>query len=1453
MRKFMRKLAILMCAILIVNTLPGNFTLKVMAEGEGTTDCTVNFSVSVEGQAANNYNLSITQMESETSPIPGGGGSSISVSSANNYSANQTIQTSSVTKFIRYQVQTAGQTATGASVGGQTLTPEQLAALTGNDGLVLSYSEGISSIAVTVNIQGGSSQNPSQNETQAGDVDININNNNGIVSYKIGDGSWTVIQGTHFTLRAGTELSGIADGTLIYLKADPNEDQTLDTHEGQNRNRYDNTENPINTDALLAGNYSFEYYAAKSYQVQIKFEGGDNSNGGQQNPPQNPETIAVTINDPNHVADEQSGFTLDGRGINNGSVTVEQCSVENPKHRLEFDVAFGKALSKIIVNGTETECNNAEGRFSIDLPDATAYTISLVEGESQNVTIAWAYDKTDAETYFGGADAWVEHGRVELVEVKRGEDVIFTEANPPQHDPNNPFPQISIDERGGYVPIKKGDAVTLRLIPDYGYQLKSATINGQQFAADNNKVSTFKLGNIQGNLHFSAAFEKTEDIKEISPGVNIENLNIENGQNAAASGNLKLTVSNADGYDVDVTSFVNGEGVEKVTSLDFDMKNIVSKGTPGANWEMDVKKFDNPVDINFNIDFALLKEGEEFAVVRDHNEQLEEINTINDFQNGILAFQTDRFSTYTIVRKQAAGPEAGEVFVTFDVDAEKMEVSEKADFSGLKWACAGDMTIAYFAVADQEGKMLPLNLFKNDFELKENVKIQYAQDENSPKRAAEYSIAFGIFDELGDADLRIRPAGDGFCEVSFCRNGIYEFDIDGKVITVNTFEPLLVLQHDQQPNYCFNVYQYEKGDTFTVIPKQEVEQYSIIICPRFGFGVDGNREHYYFTASQNGADVTDRLIYAYEPDMEGYAWGANYKFGNEAVTLKVADFATGNAEVYLKVKTHDDEYVTKYDLKYVLTGVRDDESKKTHINKKDEEPQAFQCFIITKEEYEENCVDYFIDWPLYITYGATVQEAMDVMLDKMEKGQVPSSEYLLIRSKVAVNNKEEVSLSMQPQYISTPDNIKGVVITCQEMDYVCLISNNTAINGGKDFEEWVGHAAPLNNPESKEKYFARVPGGFVELIGSFEQSEFAVKDGNILTLTNENGMEILYVDGVAYEKPENYVIEYQIPELHVDATTEIHLVGSFMENDNDQPSIFLNIPEGSKLRSIINGDVYTSANLGKTITKDSVFHSWYSGDVHNKYTVKVDKLEAKTTFEAGEKSEVTSVTSEVNVDSLFEQLTGANSTLTPEEKALVAAGKNITVTLDVQAVNDTSSQKLKDAIKENYDTENLQYLDIDLLYHVGFDDAPDKNIAETGEKVKISIGLKKEFLEKDAEYVILREHNGVVEELPITIDENCIGTFSSNKFSSYALVKKVADATPTPNGENKNPDNNDQNNSENNQVVKNDDSSSNATVVSPRTGDIGFDLVWLLFVVTSICMLVLVIYKFKEFSKKKSL
>ena len=79
----------------------------------------------------------------------------------------------------------------------------------------------------------------------------------------------------------------------------------------------------------------------------------------------------------------------------------------------------------------------------------------------------------DIATFIGNEDAWVENGRVELLSITRAGSVIF-DSETHVGDPA----AFGIDENGGSVFLKKGDYVTMRLIPDYGYQLASVNING---------------------------------------------------------------------------------------------------------------------------------------------------------------------------------------------------------------------------------------------------------------------------------------------------------------------------------------------------------------------------------------------------------------------------------------------------------------------------------------------------------------------------------------------------------------------------------------------------------------------------------------------------------------------------------------------------------------------------------------------------------------------------------------------------------------------------------------------------------------------------------------------------------------------------------------------------------------------------------------------------------------
>lgn len=367
---------------------------------------------------------------------------------------------------------------------------------------------------------------------------------------------------------------------------------------------------------------------------------------GGPTPPAGP-TKPVTVNVTDGIDLLDGPVMVDGRNVTDGSVNVGDNSDDR---EIEFQVAFGKAVSKIIVNGTEYSGSAIKDlgndKISVVAPDAASYNIQLKAGESKNVTIAWAYDKEEAIKFFGGEDAYVENGTVEVVSIKRGADVIYDSANPPQFDPANPGPQMSVDETGGYLPIEKGDDVVLKLIPKYGYQLSSVTINGQTLVPQEG-VSTFKLDNIQGNLHFSGVFVKTDD-KVDNKSESVSDVKIVSGAGVVSSGNLSLSVADNKTYDKDVTSVVEGDA-EKVASVEFTLDNIVSKGN-GSYWDTNLTELNKPVALSVDVK-GELAEGEEYSVVRDHNGKLEELECEYDAKTGAVTFETDRFSTYTIVKK----------------------------------------------------------------------------------------------------------------------------------------------------------------------------------------------------------------------------------------------------------------------------------------------------------------------------------------------------------------------------------------------------------------------------------------------------------------------------------------------------------------------------------------------------------------------------------------------------------------------------------------------------------------------------------------------------------------------------------------------------------------------------------------------------------------------------------
>lgn len=282
-----------------------------------------------------------------------------------------------------------------------------------------------------------------------------------------------------------------------------------------------------------------------------------------------------------------------------------------------------------------------ETKYSLQFPGKSAdegkseqTAIALNAAGTQHIqidhsvrTITWAYDR---QTY--GEDAYLEHGKTQVVAVEGVYDLYSI-----------PFANNPGDEKGGHIAVEAGKQVTVRLTPDYGYQLKGVSLNGGVTLEPQDEVSTFTFTMPDTNVHFKGIFTQTQDEIKTS-GTKVSSASVENGANAAPSGNLRLTVEDSDANTTNALAQV--ENAVSAEAVNLTLDQIVSKGD-GTNWENPVTQFDQPVKMKLQVADYDTVAG--YEVVREHNGNLTKLTT-SVSENGTLTFETNQFSTYFIVK-----------------------------------------------------------------------------------------------------------------------------------------------------------------------------------------------------------------------------------------------------------------------------------------------------------------------------------------------------------------------------------------------------------------------------------------------------------------------------------------------------------------------------------------------------------------------------------------------------------------------------------------------------------------------------------------------------------------------------------------------------------------------------------------------------------------------------------
>lgn len=397
-------------------------------------------------------------------------------------------------------------------------------------------------------------------------------------------------------------------------------------------------------------------YSNDGFQTKLTVTGNETSLAEREGEGGFPDSITLVVEkkgsqgQPGQSTDNKIRLQLDGDACNSfadmvskniqiyvskdgGSSFSELTGLEtNSTKEYVFEADVTSIQFYVLCDETKYSLQFPEKSGDVGKSAQTAITLNAPEIQriqiDQSVrTITWAYD---SQTY--GEDAYLEHGKAQVVAVEGVDDLY-----------NIPFANNPGDEKGGHIAVEAGKQVTVRLTPDYGYQLKGVSLNGGVTLAPQDEVSTFTFTMPDTNVHFKGIFTQTQDVIKTS-GTKVSSASVENGVNAAPSGNLRLTVedSNAD----TTNALAQVENAVSAEAVNLTLDQIVSKGD-GNSWVTPVTQFGQPVKMKLQV--ADYDTAAGYEVVREHGGNLTNLPT-SVSEDGTLTFETNQFSTYFIVK-----------------------------------------------------------------------------------------------------------------------------------------------------------------------------------------------------------------------------------------------------------------------------------------------------------------------------------------------------------------------------------------------------------------------------------------------------------------------------------------------------------------------------------------------------------------------------------------------------------------------------------------------------------------------------------------------------------------------------------------------------------------------------------------------------------------------------------
>ena len=405
-----------------------------------------------------------------------------------------------------------------------------------------------------------------------------------------------------------------------------------------------------------------------------------------------PGTGTYIINGEERAYDDQielyvNGFRWDHEA---GDTITYDSDPQDDTVVLTFETFWiNRFYDEIVINGTSydvsdyidfddrtswLEHNKGTQLISFDIDDvekANSYNIVVKHGENNGTrylaTFLWTGDPAQA----GGFD-YIGHARLELVQatytvgtvtyivdgaylnnilVRDGDYMTASDGNYLTYGV-----KADVDYDDGGLTLPGEATVTMRVVPEYGYQVTSVN-GGSDFTTTDEGVSEFTLVVHNGEAGYFQATVEAVDDEVIANADEVKEGTITIDGDEIDSGTVQLTVDNVDLDEDKIKDFEKAAGDNKILNyFDINLMQVLYRGTSESVWSNQIHRLDSEATISLKLDEGIdindivfvhnIDDGDEFEII--------EIDSW-DPTTRIVTFKTNSFSNYAIASKASSG------------------------------------------------------------------------------------------------------------------------------------------------------------------------------------------------------------------------------------------------------------------------------------------------------------------------------------------------------------------------------------------------------------------------------------------------------------------------------------------------------------------------------------------------------------------------------------------------------------------------------------------------------------------------------------------------------------------------------------------------------------------------------------------------------------------------------